>query len=149
MNIIPKEKINEWNDKSKIQSMKHSKSIRQVVNPPKQKRLARIRQPREHTINPRILFNDASQLTNILRGGSSVSKYNEYKESLKKSSAYLLANAVGSSQDSENIKQKLQESQDIATICSEKIMDWNGIENEWVILCVTILGKLLESKIGV
>ena len=145
MNIVSKEEVDKWNDKHKIESMKHTKSLRTIVNPPKPKKLPRIRQPRNHSVSPETMFKGLSYVSNQL--SAPPCPYNEYKDSIKKTSASLLSSVDANNQEA--LKQKILESNDIATICANKLMDFSGIENEWLILCLTIGGKILESKFSV
>jgi hypothetical protein len=142
MNVISKDEVDKWTDKYKINNMKHTKSLRSVVNPPKARKLPRIREPRMHTITPQALTQFCGSFS------SSVSPYNEYKESIKKSTVTLLSQ-LNPTETQDVLKEKILASGDIGKICASKLMDYSGIENEWLILGLTVCGKFLEARCGV
>jgi len=162
--IVTKSTIQEWNDKSKINDMKHNKDLRTAVNPPKMVqfkkpsgsgRAERMQRQRNHntTFDPSRL---ASILSGIPREGAEAGErrpptpYKEYKDSIKKASTQVLSSFAGENTDNqESVRNKLANSKDIADILANRIGDLDLFQNEWIILCLTIGGKFLETRCGI
>ena len=159
--IVSKSTIADWNDKSKVNEMKHSKELRTQVNPPKmfqaprsrggvsRGRRAQVQSMRQHSS-----MLDPSRLASLLGRSASepaeyrekLHDYREYKESIKKSSTQVLGKLIGDNVDQQaSVRDKIANSKDIATIIANRIGDLDLFQNEWLILCLTIGGKYLET----
>jgi len=150
MKIISSNEIQSLNDKKSIEDKKHTKELNKAVNPPKMK-IKTSRAPKSAPMS-------ASRLKNILKyqsmesGGESAvrlpkSQYQEYKQSLKESTINVVTSLQPEYADT--VRDKLLGSNDIVNILSEKVMNLDLIENEWLILGLTVAGKFLEANQGI
>jgi len=151
MKIITSSDIQSLNDKKSIEEKKHTKEITRAVNPPKM-RARRTPAPRKDRVI------SASRLKNILKYQSNPisdlsppsapkSQYKEYKNSMKETSINLITSIQPEYADT--IKDKIMGSKDIVDILSDKLMDLDMIENEWLVLGLTVAGKFLEANNGI
>lgn len=144
--VISKATIDKWNDDHRIEQLKHKREINVAVNPPKPKRTygggGRVKESRRSTIDPTTLMNRIS----TLNGFKSASPYNEYKDSIKKTTANVISSMGSNAEEQKTVRDKIMTSADIASICSRKLFDLNIVENEWAILGLTLAGKFLEAK---
>jgi hypothetical protein len=166
--VISKQEVNQWTDKHKVDDMKHQRVLRDEATPKPMFQMkggrgrttkTRTRPKREHSqsITPQriqsILSNfNGSQTTtssSYSRPPPPQNAYREYKDSIKKTGTHFIASYAGSS-NTDNVREKLQNSEDIQKIINNKIGDLDFVgDNEWGILGLTVLGKFLEAKFGV
>jgi hypothetical protein len=161
---VSKSTIADWNDKSKVTAMKHSKELRTQVNPPKmfqaprgsragnRGRRAQVNAARQHSaaLDPSRL---ASLISNIPGRDASERPrarpnhdYQEYKESIKRSTTQVLGSLAGENEDQQqSVRNKIANSKDIAQIIGSRFSDMDFFDNEWIILALTIGGKYLEA----
>ena len=140
--VISKATIDKWNDDHKIEQLKHQKEIKVAVNPPKQKVMRSYgrRSAPQHRVDPVALMNRIQQINSVSN------EYNEYKDSIKRTTASIIGSLGKNEEEQQSVREKIMTSGDIASICSKKLMDLNVIENEWAVLGLTIAGKFLEAK---
>ena len=152
MKILSSQEIKSLDDKKSIEDKKHQKELNHAVNPPKPRR-TRMSVPRQREQKSSM---DPARLAKILGNAKKMSPtqdflpqndYREYKESLKRSAIGLVSSMEG--EHKEIIQDKLANSNDIPKILTNQLLDLDLIQNEWVILALTIGGKFLESRAGV
>ena len=139
MKIISSDEIQSLNDKKEIEEKKHTKEIFKAVNPPKQRPRRTPAPRRERTVQ-------ASRLKDFLQFQSSQSsnavppvpkqQYKEWTNSVKETAIKTVVSIQ-------------PEYSDIVSILSDKIMNLDLVENEWLILALTIGGKFLEANTGI
>ena len=153
--VISKDMIKSWNDKNKINQLKHTKSLSKEASPKPIMKLRGSRGGRrtaERGMDPERMINILGKIRNNLPNQSFADSppcpYNEYKDSIKKTTTTLLS-AYAGQDNSDSVRDKLQNSSDIASILSNKVGSINFVENEWAVLCLTVLGKFAEARCGV
>ena len=139
MKVVSKQDIEKMDDDLRIEKKKHEKDINKVVNPPKMKPIRKSAPP------PSINLNQFKSLAN--QSPRPPPRYTEYKRSLRHIAAETVSKLAP--EEAETVKDKLLASQDIANICTDKLFDLDLIENEWILLGLTVAGKILEAKTGV
>jgi hypothetical protein len=142
MKVVSKQDIEKMDDDLKIEKKKHEKDLNKVVNPPKMKPISKMR---SEGASSRINLNQFKSLAAIPT--NQPPRYNEYKQSLRQVAAETVSKLAPDEADT--VKDKLMASRDIANICADKLFDLDLIENEWLVLGLTIAGKILEAKTGV
>ena len=150
MKIISSDESQSLNDKKEIEEKKHTKEIFKAVNPPKQTPRRTPAPRRERTVQ-------ASRLKDFLQFQSSQSsnavppvpkqQYKEWTNSVKETAIKTVVSIQP--EYSDTIRDKLTSSNDIVSILSDKIMNLDLVENEWLILALTIGGKFLEANTGI
>jgi len=136
MKVVSKQDIEKMDDELRVEKKKHEKDLNKIVNPPKMKPIKKSHPP------PRISM---ERFANLPRPPPA-RQYSEYKRSLRHVAAETVAKLAP--EESDAVKDKLLASHDIANLCAEKLFDMNFIENDWLVLGLTIAGKILEAKTG-
>jgi hypothetical protein len=153
--VISKQEINQWSDKHKVDDMKHQRNLRDEATPKPQMALKSSGRSRPKRIHSQSMTPQRIQsiLSNVNPSSSPpihrpVGQYKEYKDSIKKTGTHFIASYAGRD-NTDNVRDKLQGSEDIQKIISNKIGDLDLVDNEWGVLGLTVLGKFLEAKFGV
>ena len=141
MKVVSKQDIEKMDDDLRIERKKHEKDLNKVVNPPKMKPMKKTRsQGAPHRIN-------LNHFKSLAMPSNQPPRYTEYKRSLRNIAAETVSKLAP--EEADTVKDKLLASHDIANICTEKLLDLDLIENEWILLGLTVAGKILEAKTGV
>jgi hypothetical protein len=146
MKVIPKSTISSWNDKNQVDKMKHSYNLRKEVNP--ERDLSKIKNPRRLP-QPKAPKINMKSIREAL--GSQplpmATDYCEYKQSLKNCSGNIIAQSIGD--ETGTLREKITNSKDIQDILANQLFSIPAVSNEWIVLGLTLAGKVLESKCGV
>lgn len=149
MKIISSDEIQSLNDKKAIEEKKHTKEIFKAVNPPKQRPRRTPAPRRERTVQASrlkdLLQFQSPQSSNVVP--SAPKQYKEWTNSMKETAIKTVVSIQP--EYSDTIRDKLTSSNDIVSILSDKIMNLDLVENEWLILALTIGGKFLEANTGI
>jgi hypothetical protein len=91
-------------------------------------------------IDPRLY----EMLEQQCRGG----KYQEYKSSIREALHYGMCWVERNSSYRSSLKDKIVHSRDIQSILDNKLSGFNYIQNENLILALTVLSKIIENRVG-
>lgn len=134
----------------KISKKEITSRVNETFKPQKQKsivikggggRRPRVRSP-TRSAPPRV----DDRLIEFLEHRRRTSRYNEYKTSLREGLTGIMAMIERNPHYKEGLKQKIGSSHDINDILTNKLEAFNFIENDNIILGLTVVAKYLENR---
>jgi hypothetical protein len=102
----------------------------------KNSRPAPSRRPQQPALDPRVLEQLVAQ-----------TQYQEYKTSIREAIHYGMTLIERNPSYKDGLKQKICASRDIRTILDNKLRGVNLIENEWLVLGLTLCSKVIENRL--
>jgi hypothetical protein len=151
VDIISGEQLKQMSNARTIGQKLENKSITQQVN-----NLAQSEKKKKAPKSSNIVFKGMGRagrqpkpdvkLLEYLERKRRESEFHEYKTSIRTAVYHGLGMMERNKDHSDNFRQKLTQSRDIARILDNKLENFNWIQNENIILGLTVISKFIENR---